>query len=242
MATDKKAAKLATFLRSENTSLRNTIAGLEAAMKEKESENLALVASTFLLDDRIRELESENYALANAIDNDAYERAVEGRKRIVTTAGSAEILQVLAGLRTPTVTECLRIVTTLMPDRVAVCKDAWESAAEADAHFENQKGLLSLLSRLAIDYLDRVRNGQDPYVVFSTTEYAPHESEGTMARFARQRNFYWNGVRYPMKKHLKLGNDGDPRHMLRLYFDVLPDEQRILIGWCGGHLENATGY
>ncbi|MDO5532092.1 hypothetical protein [Sutterella sp.] len=238
---EKKLNQKIKELRAEAQSLRMQLEGLETAKDRLERENEELFTANVHLDERIEELEDANSHLVWQIDRAARDDGAAGPGAgagIAEDLNPALVMRFFGGQKTPNVTMCLRIVRSLLPDRIEIADSAWRSAKELDADFQNHRILLNLLSRLAIDYLDRIRSGQDPHGVFTSAEYAAHESDTTMstAKLQQQRIFVWKGRSRPMEKHLKIGVDNNSKHMLRLYFEVLPGESRILIGYCGRHL------
>ena len=136
--------------------------------------------------------------------------------------------------------ECLSFIEEFWSDRVLILSTAWESAKIIDKFFQNGSKLLNLLIRLATDYYDNFLKGGDNLAkkVFSDSEYAAQESE-TVNRsdLIKQRCFL--GIQ--MQKHLKIGVKNDISTTARVYFSVDVDKRLILIGYCGKHLDIASG-
>jgi hypothetical protein len=42
-----------------------------------------------------------------------------------------------------------------------------------------------------------------------------------------------------MWRHLRAGGRGGPEDCLRIHFEWVPDEKRIVVGHCGAHLKEA---
>lgn len=71
-------------------------------------------------------------------------------------------------------------------------------------------------------------------------EYARGEGRQTTndSKLSRLRKFEFEGKTYEMWPHLKYGNR--PGKQLRIHFAIDRDKQRIIIGYIGEHMDNAT--
>lgn len=138
----------------------------------------------------------------------------------------------------PTPEEALQCVTALHGDSVHVLPSAWESARKVD-YYGNGRRLLSLLMKLATAYADAMAEGGDVMArrVFTSSEYAGRESETIMQTksLMRARTWRFQNRDIPMVRHLKIGVSTDRRLSIRVYFEYLPDLNKIVIGWCGEH-------
>lgn len=144
---------------------------------------------------------------------------------------------------TVTPSEALGIAASLYPDRICVLESASASAAKADRHFRNGRRLLRLLLKLADDYYDLLEEKGDAEArkVFSNAEYAAKESDATSGgRLGEMRDFVYGGRRIRMSRHLRIGNAVDRTRTLRCYFAWVPEEGKIVIGYCGEHLPVST--
>lgn len=142
-----------------------------------------------------------------------------------------------------TPSEALGIAASLYPDRICVLESASASAAKADRHFRNGRRLLRLLLKLADDYYDLLEEKGDAEArkVFSNAEYAAKESDATSGgRLGEMREFVYGGRRIRMSRHLRIGNAVDRTRTLRCYFAWVPEEGKIVIGYCGEHLPVST--
>lgn len=219
--------------------LKIAIEDLKAQLEKEKTENLTLLGANLVLDERLAEVEEENARLAAMLCGSA----PVGRTLAADTGSgdvsALELAKVLGG-RTPlTVSGSLRIMASLLPDRLIVLPDAWKSAEEADRVFRNTETLMGLLATLAIDYVDAVREGRNPNDVFTRGRLSVHESETTAGNeeLSRARTFIdEKGRRITMTKHLKIGIASDRSLTLRIYFEWLPEENRVAIGYCGEHL------
>ena len=50
------------------------------------------------------------------------------------------------------------------------------------------------------------------------------------------RDFVYGGRKIRMSRHLRIGNAVDRTRTLRCYFAWVPEEGKIVIGYCGEHL------
>lgn len=139
--------------------------------------------------------------------------------------------------------EALGIAASLYPDRICVLESASASAAKADRHFRNGRRLLRLLLKLADDYYDLLEEKGDAEArkVFSNAEYAAKESDATSGgRLGEMREFVYGGRKIRMSRHLRIGNAVDRTRTLRCYFAWVPEDGKLVIGYCGEHLPVAN--
>jgi hypothetical protein len=70
--------------------------------------------------------------------------------------------------------------------------------------------------------------------------YAKTEGKGTAdnSKLAQLRKFTFEGKEYEMWSHLKYGNKSGKQ--LRIYFAYDQDKKRIIVGYIGDHMDNAT--
>lgn len=133
----------------------------------------------------------------------------------------------------------LGIVETLYPERICVLESAQASAEKADRLFRNGRRLLRQLLKLAGEYYETLAEKGDAEArkVFSNDEYAAKESDTTNAgRLGEIRDFVYRGRKIRMNRHLKIGTAADRTRTLRCYFAWIPEEEKIVIGYCGEHL------
>lgn len=87
-----------------------------------------------------------------------------------------------------------------------------------------------------------VKRGDIEHEFESSTvfEYAKGEGAQTTnnARLVQMRRFEFEGKQYEMWPHLKYGNK--PGKQLRIHFAFDNDRQRIIVGYIGEHMDNAT--
>ena len=137
-------------------------------------------------------------------------------------------------------TNCLQIISELASHRVVILKEAWKSAKEIDSDFKNTTTLLKLLSRLVTDFYDEsLKENGNPKSVFTTNEYAATESDTTIksTKLQQQRLFKVQDRQIQMNSHLKIGTADNVNFTLRIHFVFDKATNKVLIGWCGKHLD-----
>jgi hypothetical protein len=139
----------------------------------------------------------------------------------------------------PSPVECLEAVAQAFSSRIVVLDSAYESARD-HAIFESGRRLLRLLKTLASEFVDAMIEGGDDVArrCFTNSEYAATESEGTQKNkeMKQKRTFIYNGHATEMWRHLKIGVADDQRLSIRVYFEWISSDRKIVIGHCGAHL------
>ncbi len=138
---------------------------------------------------------------------------------------------------------CLSKLVQQFPDRVVVLESAYKSARVV-RHFMRTDELWGLLYKLATEYVDLMSTdggGGDIIArdrIFGESNFSPSESEQTSrnGRAQKSRCFVYNGKSYLMLRHLKLGKLNNTSYSIRVHFEWIPEEQRVVIGHCGAHL------
>jgi hypothetical protein len=133
----------------------------------------------------------------------------------------------------------LRSVAILYRDRIEVLDSAYSSARLADkAKFEHVDRVVEMLNKLARDYWNVLAQGgsdQQAKEVFGKYGYAANDKMvSTEGRNAR--TFTYKGRKILMERHLRYGLKESPAHTIRIHFEWLADELKIVIGHCGEHL------
>jgi len=79
-------------------------------------------------------------------------------------------------------------------------------------------------------------NDQQAKSVFGKNEYAAKEASTLINHGKSARIFAYGGEQFPMEKHLKYGVKDSETETMRIHFEWLPHEQKIIVGHCGKHL------
>lgn len=149
---------------------------------------------------------------------------------LVEEGAESEIFRKLFFTESLTATEVLKLFETLFRRRVTVLPSAWESARKIDHSYKNTKELIKMLFLLVNDYLREYIAGGDNKArhVFGS-KYCAQESERLQKTENLIRDRVFSGIR--MLQHLRIS------YTVRLYFAVDVAKERIIIGYCGNHLE-----
>lgn len=135
----------------------------------------------------------------------------------------------------------LNLISILFADRVIVLESAIDAAQESDAdNFKYGKRALDLLWKLANGYWQALADGLgDQYAksAIGNNAYAQNEGQALTNEGKRRRTFSYRGRDFLMEKHLKIGVKDSATETLRIHFEWLAEEKRLVIGHCGKHLD-----
>src|SRR5438309_5839580 len=140
--------------------------------------------------------------------------------------------------QTPSLEATLRVISTLFPNRVLVLDSALESARDS-ASFRFQKKAFELLWTLCTSYWAALISGDGDVSARQClgSSYAAKEAESLSGAGKKRRTFVVDGVETVMLKHLKVGVKDSKSETLRVHFEWLAGQKRLVIGHCGGHLD-----
>ncbi len=147
--------------------------------------------------------------------------------------------------RTPTISphDSLKLIQLLFPERVTVLQEAFQAADTDGSRFRKPGEVFDLLARLCTTYHDALVEGGDAKAkkVFTAWEYASQGSDEEVGSVAceRDRTRFYNGRKLVMWKHLRAGGKGAAEDCLRIHFEWVASERRIVVGHCGAHLKEA---
>ena len=137
----------------------------------------------------------------------------------------------------------LEYAQKMMPSRLVVLESAFDSAKEA-----SYKGDLSLAWEMLQGlgtclYQQKFENGHISEEEFNNNHRCKLTmSEGKLtqkdAELMRLREVIYCGKTLDVTPHLKIGTKGSK--LLRLHFQFVEDEKKIIIGYFGNHLDNRT--
>lgn len=218
------------------------VALLEEADKElhaKDEQVLGLRLNIEELDGQVSRLQA---------DIEGLKHALSGQRSSIEP--SSDELGVLAPLREavtailtedPPLENSLQLINMLFSDRVIVLDSAQDSAQESDAaNFRYGKKAFELLWKLANGYWQALADGkgdQHAKTVFGHNAYAQNEGQALSNEGKHRRTFNYRGRDFLMEKHLKIGVKDSSTETLRIHFEWLADEKRLLVGYCGKHLD-----
>ncbi|MCW5231823.1 hypothetical protein [Verminephrobacter eiseniae] len=140
----------------------------------------------------------------------------------------------------PGLQQVQELISTLYADRLVFLKTAASSAKESDrGGFSKGATACELLLKLATDYWSALADGkteQQAKAVFGQSNYAANEAQALTNDGKQRRTFMYQGRKLVMEKHLKHGVKDSLAETLRVYFEWVADERKIVIGHCGKHL------
>lgn len=176
--------------------------------------------------------EAENRRLAERIDQLTQQKTPGVQQPL----GEREIRALID--KRYTVADALRIVAHVFPTRVVVLPSAFSSARKS-ANFRHPDKALELLWTLATGYHQALLagRGDDGARKVFGGKFAAKEAETLSEKGRERRTFPCNGQPLFMEKHLKLGVKDSASETLRIHFEWLAHEGRIVIGHCGPHLD-----
>ncbi|WP_293885457.1 hypothetical protein [Thiolapillus sp.] len=228
---------------------------------ERAKQNNETAEYVALLEEADRELQEKDNEVA-ILRSDLEETTVEARKlqadidglkyalsgRESSTDENTDEVEAITPLREaisavfkddPSLEQSLTIISALFPDRVVVLESAYSSARDS-IQFRYGSKAFKLLWNLAIGYWEALASGLgdgQAKDVFGHNAFAANESEVLSAAGKSRRTFHYRGRDIEMQKHLKIGVKDSVAETLRVHFEWLSDEQRIVIGYCGKHLD-----
>jgi len=223
---------------------------------EELSEYIALLESA---DEELRGKDEELARLREAYEErDQQARTLEAKVtslehafsgRLSNESGDQEAAEALMPVRdsleavltdNPGLQQVLDLIGLLYSDRVVILESAKAAAKESDrGGFRHGRKALDLLWKLVTDYWECLAEGmgdQQGKAVFGQNGYAANESSVLSSEGKRRRTFNYRGRDLLMEKHLKHGIKDSVAETLRVHFEWLPSESKIVIGHCGKHL------
>lgn len=209
---------------------------IEEDLKSKESEISQLKDQTQKQASCIHELKQINQKLDRSLKNTSQIPASSSQEADENIHQRKTITGIIKGKLT--VNESLQLIAKHFPDRIIVLPSAYSSAKDC-GKFEFKGKLLERLWDLATAYWECLANGRGDIVahkIFGKNGYATNDSENVTTQGQKLRTFTHNGIKIDMLKHLKIGSKFSTHQTLRVYFEWLPDEKKIIIGHCGKHL------
>ncbi len=149
------------------------------------------------------------------------------------------ITAVLKGI--PSLQQALELISSLYVDRIVVLDSAINSAKESDrGGFRFGDKAFELLSKLANEYWQALADGkgdQHAKAAFGHNAYAQNEGQALSGPGKQRRTFVYHGKTFVMEKHLKSGVKDSLAETLRIHFEWIAVEQKLVIGHCGKHLD-----
>lgn len=141
----------------------------------------------------------------------------------------------------PSLEQGLELIGTLYGDRIVVLESAAQAARESDKKgFRFGSKGFDLMTKLATHYWQALADGkgdQQAKIVFGQKAYAAAEASTLSIEGKRRRTFVYLGRPMLMEKHLKHGVKDSSAETLRVHFEWIASDKKIVIGHCGKHLD-----
>lgn len=137
-----------------------------------------------------------------------------------------------------TIIQSLKVIQELFPERVVVLPSAIDTAFESEFLFKGR--FLNLLYKFVTDYWQDLANGLGDTQAkrHLGSHYSPNEGGKSDKRSTiNRRTFTYQGEKITMLKHLKFGKDHGCVNTIRVHFDWISKEKRLVIGYVGPHID-----
>jgi len=214
---------------------------LESADQELQSKDKELACIRSSYKEKEQEVRSLHADIANL------KHALSGRQS--SDDGEDSVVEILSPLRdslseilrgSPSLLQTVELIARLYPDRIVFLESAKASAKESDrGGFHQGAKAVDLLLKLATEYWQQLADGksdQQAKAVFGQNTYAANEASAMSNDGKRRRTFIYRGREFLMEKHLKHGVKDSLAETLRIHFEWMAVEKKIVVGHCGKHL------
>ncbi|MHB1512362.1 MAG: coiled-coil domain-containing protein [Acidiferrobacter sp.] len=225
----------------QSEELTEYVALLESADQELQSKDkeLARIRSNYEeKEQEVRALEADIANLKHALSGlqSSYDGMDEVAEALVPLRDS--VAAVLKGSHS--LQQTVDLIATLYSDRIVFLETAKSSAKESDrGGFRQGAKAFEMLQKLATEYWQQLADGksdQQAKTVFGQNAYAANEASALSNDGKRRRTFSYRGRDFLMEKHLKHGVKDSLAETLRVHFEWLAHEKKIIVGHCGKHL------
>lgn len=226
---------------NQSEELREYIELLESADHELQSKDQELARIRYMYEEKDQEVRALQANIANL------KHVLSGMQSNEESGDS--VTELLLPLRDsiaavlkgdPSLQQTIDLIATLYSDRIIFLQSAKNSAKESDrGGFHQGAKAFDLLQKLATDYWQQLADGkgdQQAKAVFGQNSYAANEANSLSNEGKRRRTFSYRGRDLLMEKHLKHGVKDSLAETLRIHFEWLAQEKKIVIGHCGKHL------
>jgi hypothetical protein len=212
----------------------------EDSLDKKDEEIRTLQEANEILLANLEEAQAKTDALTYALSGSVGRAEIESDAAKEALAPLRDTIQAISEGK-PSLEQVLRLAAVLFSDRIVVLDSAIESAKESDrGGFLHGVRALELLVKLSTAYWSSLVTGTGDHQaknVFGKNVFAAKEAETLSNQGRRRRTFDVYGKSALMEKHLKIGVKNSSAETLRIHFDWLGPQQKIVIGHCGKHLD-----
>ncbi|MAL02216.1 MAG: hypothetical protein CL536_08770 [Alcaligenaceae bacterium] len=218
------------------------IALLEAAdqeLKSKDEELLNLRSDYQVKDNEVRALKGDVANLKHALSGMQSSDDESGDIAEALAPIRDSVTAVLKG--GPSLQQTVDLIATLYADRIKFLESSKNSAKESDrGGFRQGTKAFELLHKLVTEYWQQLADGksdQQAKAVFGQNTYSANEASALSNDGKRRRTFSYRGRDFLMEKHLKHGVKDSLAETLRIHFEWVAAEKKIIVGHCGKHLD-----
>lgn len=234
--------------------LRNQLAQAIEESKANEENSVftdLLIAADKELSDKEREiselqviLEESNSELRKArAEAETYSHALNSKSNEIAGGGENEqaLRRAVNGLvtRSFSLNDALDLIEILYGDRVVILPSARRSAKESEG-FNYCENAVDLLWKLVTGYWQGLSEGNpdtQARSIFGRDDYSAQESKKLSNDGKARRTFRYKDQDMLMERHLKHGVKDSASETLRIHFEWVAADKRIVIGHCGKHLD-----
>ncbi len=226
-------------------------AKIQEKLKAEEDARLAQAKATEIAHQLVattqEKLEAEKNVedLYQSIDSEftSYEKLRRENTILKLTISELEKLEVDdSTVKENTSIQCLTVCDALTVARqklkiLNIWNNAFTTAATIDRYLPRRVyAFLEILAEVGDLYFQGASSNSLPELLRKRGVPCSRESMTTMGKYGYERDFSCPGKKpQRMEMHLKVGRK------IRIYFDVDSENQQIVIGYCGQHLQTATG-
>lgn len=133
----------------------------------------------------------------------------------------------------------LELLEMLIPENVIILKSARKSAKES-SKFKHSDRLVFLLYKLCTIFLSEyLENGDNKAKAILGDAYSANESETVEKSpiYSKMREFEYENESIKMFRHVGIGKARSKAETIRVHFHIDTDKKKIVIGYCGEHLD-----
>ncbi len=211
--------------------------GADAEIAQKDAEILQAQVDVETKNEEVRDLKAEVFNLQQTV------AGLKGGAQVGVTGTNGKLRDMVADaiINRPTLLQVLELMAEMFPDRLVVLDNAFASARESDrGGFKLADKACGLLHTLATSYWQALHDGRGDHqakAVFGQNAFSANEASTLSNDGKRARTFTYRGRQFLMERHLKAGVKDSKAETLRIHFEWLPDDELLVIGHCGKHLD-----
>lgn len=144
----------------------------------------------------------------------------------------------------PSVRDIIDQIERELPNEIAFALNS--SSYVNDNPFEDSDGFERALRFLATTYRDAMMGTthcpdlRTSCVHSSGFTYMPHQSMTAKGKYPHEYKAVYQGRTVWLDKHLRKGTSKEARYSMRIAFEYIKEEQKVIIGYIGPHQRNGN--